>query len=484
MSTSTAQDIRDLINNLIRGRGLVGQHTHRADDGGSIQTDMTIRHRNALVKPLDTDSQILNENLNAELWRGHQIFTGTTAPTLNVNNLALGDFWYDGAHLWVWQVSPLKKWVEVANITDITGAGAGTPHNLLDGVTHPDTLVGTVVRGDVIVGNATPKWARKALGGVGTFLRSDGTDLLYAALLAADIPNLPASIITSGILPIARGGTNLGAYTSGSVIFFDGTSLNQDNANLFWDNTNKRLGIGTSSPTMPFHVYTTSTAPDLAIFQLNGNMRTFLVIDSKAGEQAGFSLRDGGIEKFEFIKQKTNEFLIYDNVNAAIPLVIAPSAKSIQFDHDAVGYKVGIGTANPGAQLNVSSAIEIFQTAPLTAGSVGSLIAPYDTVTTETDAKGGNLNGAIVVNNADLKIYARTGGVWKGTAIAGFSIPNYKTQDPKEPDETICPLCHEQMKPKQALGMWADKWYNGKDSKDGLHAVAAHLKCLNKLDGD
>ncbi len=62
------------------------------------------------------------------------------------------------------------------NITlDLSGSGS-TPHDLLDGSVDQDTLAGTVVRGDLIVGNATPKWARKAIGAVNTVLVSDGTD--------------------------------------------------------------------------------------------------------------------------------------------------------------------------------------------------------------------------------------------------------------------------------------------------------------------
>jgi len=44
----------------------------------------------------------------------------------------------------------------------------------------------------------------------------------------------------------------LPSFTSGSVMFSNGTTLAQDNANLFWDDTNNRLGIGTTSPTSPF----------------------------------------------------------------------------------------------------------------------------------------------------------------------------------------------------------------------------------------
>jgi len=40
----------------------------------------------------------------------------------------------------------------------------------------------------------------------------------------------------------------LPSLTSGSVLFSNGTTIAQDNANLFWDDTNNRLGIGTNAP--------------------------------------------------------------------------------------------------------------------------------------------------------------------------------------------------------------------------------------------
>tara|TARA_R100000789_G_scaffold78772_1_gene73912 strand:- start:238 stop:600 length:363 start_codon:yes stop_codon:yes gene_type:complete len=40
----------------------------------------------------------------------------------------------------------------------------------------------------------------------------------------------------------------LPSLTSGSIIFSDGTTLAQDNANLFWDETNSRVGIKTTDP--------------------------------------------------------------------------------------------------------------------------------------------------------------------------------------------------------------------------------------------
>jgi hypothetical protein len=54
------------------------------------------------------------------------------------------------------------------------------------------------------------------------------------------------TLLGSGNLSV--GTFNLPALTSGSVLFSNGTTIAQDNANLFWDDTNNRLGIGTATP--------------------------------------------------------------------------------------------------------------------------------------------------------------------------------------------------------------------------------------------
>jgi hypothetical protein len=63
-----------------------------------------------------------------------------------------------------------------------------------------------------------------------------------------------ADTSTTGVLTATdwntfNGKYNLPALTSGSVLFSDGTTIAQDNANFFWDNSTDRLGIGTSGPT-------------------------------------------------------------------------------------------------------------------------------------------------------------------------------------------------------------------------------------------
>ncbi len=66
----------------------------------------------------------------------------------------------------------------------------------------------------------------------------------------------------TGTLDVSRGGTGTGtAFTAGSVIFAGASGVySQDNSNLFWDDTNNRLGIGTAAPNTGLDVNgTTST---------------------------------------------------------------------------------------------------------------------------------------------------------------------------------------------------------------------------------
>ncbi|MBI3097827.1 MAG: tail fiber domain-containing protein [Planctomycetes bacterium] len=57
-------------------------------------------------------------------------------------------------------------------------------------------------------------------------------------------------------IPVAEGGTGATtAFTTGSVVFAGASGVSsQDNANLFWDDTNNRLGLGTVTPAVGLHV--------------------------------------------------------------------------------------------------------------------------------------------------------------------------------------------------------------------------------------
>ena len=124
--------------------------------------------------------------------------------------------------------------------------------------TVPTTLGGTglatLTAYNVLLGNGTGNVAFAAPGTTGYPLLSAG---------ASSNPAFGQLSLTAGVtgtLPVANGGTGTAtAFTVGSVVFAGASGVyTQNNANFFWDNTNKFLGIGTLAPTA--HLTILSTA--------------------------------------------------------------------------------------------------------------------------------------------------------------------------------------------------------------------------------
>jgi hypothetical protein len=93
---------------------------------------------------------------------------------------------------------------------------------------------------------------------------TSGTDFAISSATSTHTFNLPtASAANRGALSSAdwsafNGKFTLPALTSGSVLFSNGTTIAQDNANLFWDDTNNRLGIGTNAPLVKLQIFGTN----------------------------------------------------------------------------------------------------------------------------------------------------------------------------------------------------------------------------------
>lgn len=90
--------------------------------------------------------------------------------------------------------------------------------------------------------------------------------------------------VTSAIQTQINAKFTLPSLTSGSVLFSNGTTISQDNSNLVWDNSNKRLGIGTA-PSYRFHVAgTTSTMAIQYQNTTSGNSVYFQCFDANTFE--------------------------------------------------------------------------------------------------------------------------------------------------------------------------------------------------------
>jgi hypothetical protein len=104
---------------------------------------------------------------------------------------------------------------------------------------------------------------------------------------------------------------NLSGFATGSVLFTSGSAgAIIGSANLFWDNTNGRLGVGTSTPSSPG----LGSAPSLInIYKAAGNSGLTLTVGTNAWDVA--NVAGTGIW---FINNNSAKAILFNNGNLAI----------------------------------------------------------------------------------------------------------------------------------------------------------------------
>jgi hypothetical protein len=88
----------------------------------------------------------------------------------------------------------------------------------------------------------------------GSFVQTGGT---AAQILAANGSVITAGTnitISGGVISASGSGGITGTGVSGQVAFWNGSTSQTGTNNLFWDNTNSRLGVGTNTPSYPIDV--------------------------------------------------------------------------------------------------------------------------------------------------------------------------------------------------------------------------------------
>ena len=116
-------------------------------------------------------------------------------------------------------------------------------------VTRGGTGLSTVAQGDILYGSAANTLAALTKNTTATrYLANTGTNN-NPAWAQIDLSNG-----VTGTLPVGNGGTGATSFTAGRVLFGNSTSAINTSANLFWDNSNNRLGILTTGPDSPLDV--------------------------------------------------------------------------------------------------------------------------------------------------------------------------------------------------------------------------------------
>lgn len=130
----------------------------------------------------------------------------------------------------------------------IVGAWQGSTISVTYGGTG---LTSTPTNGQLLIGNGAGYTLANLTGTANQIIVTNGVGSITLSTpqdIATTSSPTFASLTLGSPLPVSSGGTGSSSFNAGSVIFSDGTKLTQDNANFFWDNTNKRLGIGKNTP--------------------------------------------------------------------------------------------------------------------------------------------------------------------------------------------------------------------------------------------
>jgi hypothetical protein len=160
---------------------------------------------------------------------------------------------------------------------------------------------------------------------------SSGAGTLQQVTTNGNTSNVGISVTAGGISTNSLTDT---ALTLGSVLFSGaGGLVTQDNTQLFWDDTNNRLGINTNTPGNSLDVHTSGTNPTLAL-------------NNTAGNQSAISFLNTAVAKWRIGNTSTNTFDIFNFVLSSIALqikannnaVFISSVQADEFNVQPTGY--------------------------------------------------------------------------------------------------------------------------------------------------
>ena len=177
-------------------------------------------------------------------------------------------------------------------------------------------------------------------------------------------------LMADGSVSTGSGGTVTGTGTSGQVAFWNGTSSITGESNLFWDSTNDRLGIGTTSPSTICHLYKASF-PILTI--QSSSYQSSLGIDTTSGNLV--------------LNNESNAPLSF-NTNATERMRITSGGNVLIGTTTDAGYKLDVnGTGRVKGQLTIEA-------------NSGSISGARNALYLKNTSSSGNQSNVIVFGSA------------------------------------------------------------------------------------
>jgi hypothetical protein len=178
-----------------------------------------------------------------------------------------------------------------------------TPISLYYSATASATpTAGNLVAGELALNTNDGKLFYKDSSGVVQTLASKAGNVNVSTFSGGTTGLTPNTATTgavtlAGTLNVANGGTGLTTLTAGYIPYGNGTSAFGSSSNLFWDGTNSRLGIGTTTPGVKIDIIAANNTSLASVLRVNSNnvaVNTSIAYDGVVGSgqltvQAGTS---------------------------------------------------------------------------------------------------------------------------------------------------------------------------------------------------
>jgi hypothetical protein len=269
----------------------------------SILGDLTVSGTATTTQLSVTSTSTLGTVISG-IWQGSVISTaygGTGLSSLGSANQILG-------------VNSGATGLEYKNIASLLSAGSGISISGAEIATISNTGILSLTAGSGISISSGQNPTISNIGvlslnsATGTLTLQGTTNQINVATSSGTITlSLPQDIAT--ISSPTFSGLTLSSLTPGSVLFAgSGGIISQDNSNLFWDNTNKRLGIGTSTPAGILHVATGTV--NALVVDNNGNVGIGTTAPSE-------KLEVSGAAKAQFFKISDDYYTLADLASRA-----------------------------------------------------------------------------------------------------------------------------------------------------------------------
>lgn len=161
-----------------------------------------------------------------------------------------------------------------------------TAPNYPSGTANTAVATGVVGTTQIDNSNVVAAYTLGARTGASGYLRLDNQNYAVPTFVLNPGLEVQGNLNVTGIFTGSFG------FTQGSVPFADAAgSLAEDNPNLFWDDTNDRLGIGTASPSSKLYIEGASGSTLINIAKDDGTSRFSVTADGSITTNANISLQ-------------------------------------------------------------------------------------------------------------------------------------------------------------------------------------------------